>query len=196
MLDYKPVNTPLELGMKLTLNMGDDFETGNLPYREVVWSLMYLMQGRRPDLAAAVAIVSRFCHKPGKAHWATVKRILRYVARTIEKVIVYKRGNMVKLHGYCDADWDGDWDTRKSTSGYAFLCKRVITWSSKLQPTQAYLQPSMAFCTRYSRTKYIEFVDTKGQAPDMLTKSAGGQAVLEGCKLLGIHLTCHKEWEC
>ena len=60
---------------------------------------MHLMQGTRPDIAATVGIVSRFCHKPGKSHWATVKRILRLVAGTIEKGIVYKRGEAVKLHG-------------------------------------------------------------------------------------------------
>ena len=31
---------------------------------------------------------------------------------------------------------------------------------------------------------------SKGQATNMLTKSVGGQVVLEGCKLLELHRTC------
>jgi hypothetical protein len=34
--------------------------------------------------------------------------------------------------GYTDADWEGDLDERKSTSGYVFLLNNgVISWSSK-----------------------------------------------------------------
>jgi hypothetical protein len=36
--------------------------------------------------------------------------------------------------GYADADWGGDLDERKSTSGYIFLLNNgVISWSSKKQ---------------------------------------------------------------
>ena len=36
--------------------------------------------------------------------------------------------------GYIDADWDGDLDERKSTSGFVFtLNNGVISWSSKKQ---------------------------------------------------------------
>jgi len=38
------------------------------------------------------------------------------------------------LRGYTDADWGGDLDERKSTSGYAFLLNDgAISWSSKKQ---------------------------------------------------------------
>ena len=66
--------------MKLNLDMGDYFETRNVPYRAAVGRFMYFMRGMKPDLAATMEIVNRFCHKPGKAHWDAVKRILRYVA--------------------------------------------------------------------------------------------------------------------
>ena len=42
------------------------------------------------------------------------------------------------LVGYCDADYAGDVDKRKSTSGFVFLLKNAaISWASKLQPTVA-----------------------------------------------------------
>ncbi|OMO52435.1 reverse transcriptase [Corchorus capsularis] len=44
----------------------------------------------------------------------------------------------LNLIGYTDADWGGDLDERKSTSGYAFLLNGgAITWSSKKQSCNA-----------------------------------------------------------
>jgi hypothetical protein len=42
------------------------------------------------------------------------------------------------LSGYSDSDWAGDYDTRKSTSGFVFgVGSAAISWSSKLQATVA-----------------------------------------------------------
>ena len=42
------------------------------------------------------------------------------------------QGSNLHLIGYFDADWVGDLDQRKSTSGYTFLLnKGAISWSSK-----------------------------------------------------------------
>ncbi|GMP96916.1 hypothetical protein CsSME_00045349 [Camellia sinensis var. sinensis] len=43
-------------------------------------------------------------------------------------------GSLMYAMIYCDADWGGDLDERKSTSGYAFmLSDGAISWSSKKQ---------------------------------------------------------------
>ncbi|KAE8704559.1 tir-nbs resistance protein [Hibiscus syriacus] len=45
-------------------------------------------------------------------------------------------GGNCKLVGYCDADYAGDHDTRRSTTGYMFtLGSGTISWCSKRQPT-------------------------------------------------------------
>ena len=45
---------------------------------------------------------------------------------------------MCELSGYCNADFAGDIDTRRSTTGYVFkLAGGAISWSSRLQPTVA-----------------------------------------------------------
>jgi len=49
---------------------------------------------------------------------------------------MYKRGEECKLVGYCDADYAGDHDTRRSTTRYIFMLgSGAISWCSKRQPT-------------------------------------------------------------
>jgi hypothetical protein len=39
---------------------------------------------------------------------------------------------------YCDADYAGDIDSRRSTTGYVFVMHGgAVSWSSRLQPTVA-----------------------------------------------------------
>ncbi|PKI32290.1 hypothetical protein CRG98_047318 [Punica granatum] len=64
---------------------------------------------------------------------ATVKRILHYLRGTMDYELCY-RGNEICSIGYSDADWAGDVDERKSTTGYAFLLNGgTVSWVSKEQ---------------------------------------------------------------
>ena len=56
----------------------------------------------------------------GRSHWKAVKRILRYLKGTADYSLCYQ-GNDLHLMGYTNADWGGNLDERKSTSGYVFL---------------------------------------------------------------------------
>lgn len=98
---------------------------------------MYAMLGIRPDITFPVSVVSRYSSNPDPGHWQAVKRIIRYLRGTISLKLTY-RGNLQPLTGYTDADWAGDQDTRRSTSGFVFsIGSGAISWSSKRQPTVA-----------------------------------------------------------
>ena len=72
-----------------------------------------------------------------------VKRIMRYLKGIDEFGLYYKRNKKIELRTYNDADWGGNIDERKSTSGGAlFLGRRLVTWTSKKQS-----------CTSQSTTK-------------------------------------------
>ena len=76
--------------------------------------------------------------KPSSEHWVAAKRVLRYIKGTVNVGLVFRKSDKFDLVGYSDADWAGDVDSRKSTSGYVFMLgNSVISWTSKKQPVVA-----------------------------------------------------------
>ncbi|GJT08382.1 transposable element, partial [Tanacetum coccineum] len=52
--------------------------------------------------------------------------------------LVFKHGSSQWVEGYCDSDYAGDLDKRRSTTGYVFtLAKAPVSWKSTLQSTTA-----------------------------------------------------------
>ena len=61
-----------------------------------------------------------------------VKRIMRYLKGTDDFGLYYKKNENFELNACIDADWGGNIDDRKSTSGgELFVGKRLVTWTSK-----------------------------------------------------------------
>ena len=138
MSEAKPVCSPLADHFKLGSHQcptsdEDKAEMKSIPYSSAVGSLMYALVCTRPDIAFAVGVVSRFLSNPGKEHWAAVKWILRYLRGTSKACLCFGSGKPV-LEAYTDADWAGDVDSRKSTSGYLVtFAGGAVSWQSKLQ---------------------------------------------------------------
>ncbi|XP_037494545.1 secreted RxLR effector protein 161-like [Jatropha curcas] len=75
-------------------------------------------------------MVSRFQSNPGREHWTAVKHIIKYLKRTRDYRLVYQSDDLVPI-GYTDSDFQTDKDSRKSTSGNAFvLGGGAISWRS------------------------------------------------------------------
>ena len=93
----------------------------------------------RPDIAAAVGVLSQYMSRPSKDHWIGVKHVLRYLKGTLMYGLKFSaHEEEPELFGYSDADWAGDVDTRRSTSGYVFqIGSSTVSWSSKKQATVA-----------------------------------------------------------
>ncbi|KAK2418362.1 putative mitochondrial protein [Trifolium repens] len=102
-------------------------------YRSMIGSLLYLTASR-PDITYAVGVCARYQADPKVSHLTQVKRILKYVNGTSDYGIMYSHCENSTLYGYCDADWAGSADDRKSTSGGCFfLGTNLISWFSKKQ---------------------------------------------------------------
>lgn len=116
-------------------NVSDDGKAINVPYKEAVGSLLYLAMVTRPDIAYAVHPVSQYAESPKKAHWNALKRILKYIKGTVDFGIRFVRvGDSLKLVAYSDADFAGDKDTRRSTSGFILkVGETPVVWGAHKQ---------------------------------------------------------------
>jgi hypothetical protein len=136
-------NTPLEPGTRFSKGMcpQTDSEITDMkmfPYRAVIGSLMHIMVCTRPDIAAAVGILSRFMENPGKQHWNGVMRIIQYLKKTKTTGLTFNRLSTSDIYGFCDSDWAGDIDDNKSTTGWVFIYGgAAISWQSKKQKSTA-----------------------------------------------------------
>ncbi|KAJ9506620.1 hypothetical protein QJQ45_003854 [Haematococcus lacustris] len=126
---------PMAPGTKL-VKEGDALDTAHHSYSALVGSLLYLSCCTRPDIAYAVGALARHMAAPTQQHWTAAKAVLSYLKGTASQGLVI--GGNDSLQGYCDADYAGDKDTARSTTGYVFtLHGAAISWSSRLQPTVA-----------------------------------------------------------
>lgn len=138
MENAKPVNTPVDTCTKLVKATEDEDSIDQQLYQSAVGSLLYLSVATRPDITYAVSNVAKFCSYPMKEHWSGVKRIMRYLKGTVNFGILYNNQGSKKCIGYSDADWGGDLDDRKSTSGYLFqIGEGPVSWRSKKQTSVA-----------------------------------------------------------
>ncbi len=140
MQDCKSVSTPLEVGT--TFHKRTDIEEpfDKHEYQQAIGCLTYLSTATRPDIAAAVSILSAFMSNPSMEHWAGIKRILRYVKGTLNHGLKFTgNGDDHELYGYSDANWAGDVDTRRSVSGYVFKVANSTMWRSPLQKLNMFL---------------------------------------------------------
>jgi hypothetical protein len=120
---------------------GESLDLKVYPYRQLVGSLMHLSVTVRPDITFAVGVLARSMAEPTMVHWQAAKGVLRYLSGTASLGITFggsSSGPDLRLQGYCDADYAGDTDTRKSTTGYVFILNSgAVSWQSKRQPTVA-----------------------------------------------------------
>ena len=98
----------------------------SIPYNHIQGSLRYLVSCTRPNLSYSTRFLSRFMENLGPRHWEALKRVLHYLKYSRDMTLTYKalspssKRDMVVLQGWTDADWGGDRDTSRSTSGFVF----------------------------------------------------------------------------
>ncbi|KAH9793735.1 hypothetical protein KPL71_004641 [Citrus sinensis] len=116
----KPGDTHVAKGDKFSLSQCPKTnleikEMVKIPYSPAIWSLIYL-------------------NNPGMDNWKAAKRVMRYLQRTNEYMLTYKRSDQLEIIGYSDSDFAGCQDSRRSTSGYIYmLAGGAISWRSAKQ---------------------------------------------------------------
>ncbi|KAK2382392.1 hypothetical protein QL285_069931 [Trifolium repens] len=129
--DCKPACTPYDSSVKLFKNTGESVR--QTEYASIIGSLRYATDCTRPDIAYVVGLLCRFTSGPNNEHWEAIERVMRYLKRTMNLRLHYKRFPAV-LEGYSDADWNTLSDDSKATSGYIFnIAGGAVSWKSKKQ---------------------------------------------------------------
>ena len=138
MEDSRPMAVPAD-NERLQKNAGESPTLQFIRiYQEMVGSVLYAALTTRPDIFNAVVNVARYAANPNKSHLSAVKRIIQYLKQTQDRVLVLGELSNDPLTGYCDADYAGDLDQRRSTSGNVFQFRgSTISWSSRIQRSTA-----------------------------------------------------------
>ena len=91
----KPGIAPVCKGDKLSLSQcpHSDIEKAqmkNVPYASALGSIMYAQVCIRPDIAFATGLLGRYQSNPGHDHWVAAKKVMRYLKRTKDYMLIYK----------------------------------------------------------------------------------------------------------
>ncbi|GAV76750.1 hypothetical protein CFOL_v3_20223 [Cephalotus follicularis] len=135
MLGSKPVDTPMDPNVKLTVEDGEPLNDPE-KYRRLVGKLNYLTV-TQPDIVFSMSVVSQFLATPKIIHWNAVIQILRYLKGNPGPGLVYRDYGNRRVEGFSDADWGSPVD-RRSIIGYCvFVGDNLVSWKSKKQPVVA-----------------------------------------------------------
>lgn len=131
--DCKTAKTPMEAGYMKADVLGQPFDD-TTQYRSLLGAFFYVAVTARPDVAVSVSILGRRVSAPTDMDWKAARRIVKYLKGTKEMRLVFGPGDGWKLTGYSDADWAGDQESRRSTTGFVFLFgSGSIVWTSRKQ---------------------------------------------------------------
>uniref|UniRef100_A0AAG5DUF4 Copia protein n=1 Tax=Anopheles atroparvus TaxID=41427 RepID=A0AAG5DUF4_ANOAO len=134
LVDAKISPIPLDPGYVKREEEGEALLT-NYDYQKTIGKLLYIAINTRPDIAAAVSILSRKTNRPTQTDWNEVKRVVRYLKGTIEfRLRISQIGTRDGIIGYCDSDWAENKQDRKSNSGYVFTVNGgTVSWACRKQ---------------------------------------------------------------
>jgi len=160
MQDCSPVSTPMDTSVKLTVTKDDEALADPKEYASIVGGLMFAACVSRPDIMCAVGNLSQFLNGPSSKHLLAAKRVLRYLRGKSSLGITY-RPPPLRLTGYSDADWAGDVNTRRSTTGYVVMLNNgAIAWRSQRQPTVALSTMEAEYMALTEATKELKWIRT------------------------------------
>ena len=97
-------------------------------YRSIIGALQYVTITRL-EIAYSVNKVCQYMQAPLESHWKLVKRILKYLKRTLHHRLHLRKFPTLDLVAFCDVDWAFDPDNRSSTSGFCvYFGSNLVTW--------------------------------------------------------------------
>lgn len=131
--DAKHSNVPVDVGYHRSAD--SEALGNNKEYQKLIGLLLYVSTNSRPDVSAAVSILSQRSSSPTVNDLNEVKRVIRYLNGTSEKRLrISDCQDEHGLYAYSDANWAEDRNDRKSNSGYVIkLHGGTVSWACRKQ---------------------------------------------------------------
>jgi hypothetical protein len=196
MVDCNPVSTPEVVGQVLKPSKLSPIEVKklDLPYRELVGSLQYLVTCTRPDIANAVRNLSKFLSCYDESHWKQAKRVLRYLKGTKSlclKIDCTGQVGAFQVEAYCDADFANDED-RRSISGFLVMFLGSCLSARSRKQTMVTLSTAEAEYIALSDVVkellwYIELLEELGFPQESIVVHCDNQSAISIAKNPGHH---------
>ena len=117
MQNCKPSKTQAENNLKLETAQEDSLRVDSHEFRCLVGSLIYLAKETGQAIMGITNVLSRFMNEPTVEHFNAGKRVLRYPQHTKSLKLFFPSISNSTLVGETDADWSGDVNDRRSTTG-------------------------------------------------------------------------------
>jgi len=152
------VSTPgVKISGKPNPDMDKELESKQATmYRGLAARANYLSQDRR-DIRFAVKEISRRMAKPRVKDLQALKRLARYLVGRPRAVCVFNAQSLPKtIEGWCDSDWAGCPETRKSTSG------GIIIWGQ--HPLKAWSTTQNVVALSSGEAEYYAMVKAGSQS--------------------------------
>jgi transposase InsO family protein len=111
-------------------------------YQQMVGALLYAANITRIDIAFIVSQLCRYTSKPCVHQLEAAKQVFKYLRDTSSTKLIFGQSNTdpdeVNITAYSDANWGGDQETGKSTTGCLIRFNGdIINWLSRRQKSVA-----------------------------------------------------------
>ncbi|EOY08264.1 Cysteine-rich RLK (RECEPTOR-like protein kinase) 8 [Theobroma cacao] len=115
-----------------------NIEVDSTGYRQLIGKLLYLTF-TKPNITYFVQVLSQFMDQPTEEHLLTAHGALKHLKSAPGQGILMDAYSDLKITAYCDNDWAGCPDSRKSVTGYSifFFGNFLVNWKSKKQSVVA-----------------------------------------------------------
>ena len=126
-------------------------------YKSIVVALLHIANNTRPDIAFSVSYLARFTAKPTCGCFARIRDVLLYLKGTASYGLRLG-GHECVLHEYCDSNWAGCPQSRKSNPGFVIKCGwGSIPWKSVKQATVSRSSLEAEYIAAGEVTKEVQY---------------------------------------
>lgn len=104
--DFVPLSVPADPHTPLSfLSPQDCSSDPNFPYQTIVGCFRFACSGICPEFSYAISVAGKYCVNPSPAHYNALRRILKYLASTLQfGISFYGNDHPLSLTTYSDAD--------------------------------------------------------------------------------------------